>query len=158
MILLIKTKKNINKKQFVFTLFIIYCLFLLYILFLNKNFRNDLRMVNMIPFATIQRYINAIKYNYINPLIGFINIGANLFLFVPMGFFVLILFNKKINNIVVFFLLNYFIITLIEIIQYITCTGSADVDDIILNIIGALFGYVLMKSRIGNKIIKKFKE
>ena len=155
MILLIKTKYT-NKKIFVYIAFIIYCLFLIYVLFINKNFRNNLRMINLKPFATIQRYINAIKHNYIKPEIGFINIGANLFLFTPMGFFISIFSNKRLNNIIIFLLLNFLIITSVEFIQYFTSTGSADVDDIILNMIGALFGYILMKIKNIKRLIKNF--
>lgn len=152
MILLIKSKRKINKKNCLYIEFVIYCLFLIYVLFINKNFRNNFQMVNLKPFVTIQRYIKAVQYNYINPSIAFINLIANLILFVPMGFFLLILFEDKIKNIFVFSSLNFLIIVSIEYIQYITSTGSADIDDIILNMIGIFFSYIFMK----NKKIKKF--
>ena len=110
MILLIKSKRKINKKNCLYIEFVIYCLFLIYVLFINKNFRNNFQMVNLKPFVTIQRYIKAVQYNYINPSIAFINLIANLILFVPMGFFLLILFEDKIKNIFVFSSLNFLII------------------------------------------------
>ena len=112
-------------------------------------------MVNLEPFATINRYIKAFRNNYINPIIVFINIGVNIVLFMPMGFFVPILFKKKIKNIVSFSILNLIIIFSIEVTQYLTCTGSADIDDIILNIIGAIITYIVIKTKAVKNIIRK---
>ena len=160
MILKIIKEKDINQKSKIFilelkSLFIIYCLFLTYVLFFNINYRNSFRMVNLEPFATINRYIKAFRNNYINPIIVFINIGVNIVLFMPMGFFVPILFKKKIKNIVSFSILNLIIIFSIEVTQYLTCTGSADIDDIILNIIGAIITYIVIKTKAVKNIIRK---
>ena len=43
---------------------------------------------------------------------------------------------------------------IIEILQFITYRGSADIDDVILNTIGAIIVYMLMKT----KLIKNFLE
>ncbi len=138
-----------KKNKIIKILFLVYCIFLIYILFINKNYRNSLRMVNLEPFATLNRYIKALERGYINPEIAFLNIGANFILFVPMGFFMPTLFKTKI---IFFSIINLIIISLVEIIQYITCTGSADIDDIILNFTGAIIAYILMQ----NKFIKKY--
>lgn len=137
-----------KKKNIIKILFIIYCIFLIYILFISKKCRNNLRMVNLEPFATLNRYIRALQKGYIEPEIAYLNIGANLILFAPMGFFMSVLFKLKIIS---FSIINLIIITLIELIQYITSTGSADVDDIILNLLGAIITYFLMQ----NKFVKE---
>lgn len=137
-----------KKRKIIKILFIIYCIFLIYILFISKKCRNNLRMVNLEPFATLNRYIRALKKGYIEPEIAYLNIGANLILFAPMGFFMPVLFKIKIIS---FSIINLIIITLVELIQYITSTGSADVDDVILNLLGAITVYFLMQ----NKFIKK---
>ena len=134
-------KRNIIIK----ILFIIYCIFLIYILFISKKCRNNLRMVNLEPFATLNRYIRALKKGYIEPKIAYLNIGANLILFAPMGFFLPILFKNKIIS---FLFINTIIISSIELMQYITYTGSADVDDLILNLLGAIVTYILVKNRV----------
>ena len=105
-------------------------------------------MVNLEPFATLNRYIRALQKGYIEPEIAYLNIGANLILFAPMGFFMSVLFKLKIIS---FSIINLIIITLIELIQYITSTGSADVDDVILNLLGAIITYFLMQ----NKFVKE---
>lgn len=137
-----------KKKNIIKILFIIYCIFLIYILFISKKCRNNLRMVNLEPFATLNRYIRALQKGYIEPEIAYLNIGANLILFAPMGFFMSVLFKLKIIS---FSIINLIIITLIELIQYITSTGSADVDDVILNLLGAIITYFLMQ----NKFVKE---
>ena len=43
---------------------------------------------------------------------------------------------------------------LVEIIQFFTFTGSADIDDLILNTIGATIGYGIIKIKSLRKILK----
>ena len=43
------------------------------------------------------------------------------------------------------------LILLVEIIQYITCLGSLDVDDIILNMAGAVFSYIILERIVKHK-------
>ena len=48
------------------------------------------------------------------------------------------------------------ILTLIvEILQFITYRGSTDIDDIILNTIGAVIMYMIMKTKFAKKLLKK---
>ena len=48
------------------------------------------------------------------------------------------------------------IITLIvEVLQFITFRGSTDIDDIILNTLGAVIVYIIMKTRFVKKLLKK---
>ena len=43
----------------------------------------------------------------------------------------------------------------VEILQFITYRGSTDIDDIILNTIGAIIVYILMKTKIVKNILEK---
>ena len=44
---------------------------------------------------------------------------------------------------------------LVEILQFITYRGSTDIDDIILNTIGASIVYMLMKTKVIKKLLEK---
>lgn len=44
---------------------------------------------------------------------------------------------------------------LIEVIQLIFLVGSCDIDDIILNVLGAVFSYLIFKTKICKKIIRQ---
>ena len=46
------------------------------------------------------------------------------------------------------------LILLVEIFQFLTFSGSADIDDIILNTIGAIIGYIIVQSKFVKKILK----
>lgn len=148
MILLIRIRKIVNikkikNKNLLKTAFFIYCLFLITVLFLCRIHKSGARNLNLIPFYTINRYFLAYKNNNINNFLFYINIIGNLLLFVPMGIFIPLLFKNKIKNFFQFFLLSFLIIVLIEIIQFITCTGTADIDDVILNQSGAFISYII---------------
>lgn len=172
MIIQIKKSKDKQEKDrirvfWIKTLFIIYCLLLITILFLNNEYRvgiyedtsifskEHFNSINIIPFHTIIEYIKGLITDNINIGIVIINLGINLVLFAPMGVFVTILFKDKIKNIKQFIVAMIIVLLLVEILQFITLRGTMDIDDIILNIVGAILGYGLMKVKwIKNLYIK----
>ncbi len=94
--------------------------------------QNGYRM-NIVPFRTISDYIERILqyqiFHFIWILLG------NIMLFVPAGIFL----NKKNIIIVLFF------IVLKEMFQFICNIGSFDIDTILLNICGIVFGIMIQK-------------
>lgn len=172
MIVQIKKSKDIQEKSkirnfWLKALFIIYCLLLITILFLNNEYRmggfqnistfsrEHLETSNFIPFATIIGYVSGMVSNDINIGIVIINLVTNLLLFAPMGFFIPMLFQDKIKNTKQFLIIIIILTFLVEIIQFITYRGSTDIDDIILNTIGASIVYMLMKTRFIKKLLEK---
>ena len=173
MIIEIKKANDIQEKSqirnfWLKILFIIYCLFLITILFLNSEYRimggvenintfskEHFEISNIIPFATIQNYITRLISNDINTSIVIINFTTNLLLFAPMGFFIPILFEKRIKNLKQFAIMIIAITMIIEILQFITYRGSADIDDVILNTIGAIIVYMFMKTKLIKNLLKK---
>ena len=172
MIVEIKRTKDIQEKNnirnfWLKILFIIYCLLLVTILFLNNEYRmpgfqnistfskEHFESSNIIPFSTIIGYISGMISHDINTKIVIVNFATNLFLFAPMGFFVPILFKEKIKNTKQFIIMIFVTTVIVEILQFITYRGSTDVDDIILNMIGAIIVYMLMKTKFAKKILEK---
>lgn len=148
-------------KRVIKILFGIYILFLIYVLFLNGirtgkigiaeygvMSKEHLQMCNFIPLRTVINYIVLLRQNNINIDIVVKNLIGNFILFVPMSFFAQILFREKIVSYSVKLLL---LILLVEIIQYITCLGSLDVDDIILNMAGSVFSYIILERIVKHK-------
>lgn len=141
-------------------LFIIYLLLLITVLFLNNEYRmgrfenintfskEHFETINIIPFSTIIHYISGLLFNNINKSIVIMNFVTNLLLFAPMGFFVPILFKNKIKNIKQFVIMMLILTVFVEILQFIIYRGSTDIDDIILNIIGAIIVYIKTKNKI----------
>jgi glycopeptide antibiotics resistance protein len=78
---------------------------------------------------------------------------GNILGFVPYGYMVPVLINRMQNGFLI--LLSGFCLSLtVEVIQLVTRVGCFDVDDLILNTLGAVFGYVLFL--ICNHIRRKY--
>lgn len=127
---------------------IVTILFLIYVSFIVRytimpydilNFKFppfNLERVNIIPFYSIKNYLN---HSYTG---SFLYIFGNLILLFPFGVFVKIIWNKiSIRNA----LLTGLIISFsIEFIQYFI-GRSSDIDDLILNYLGFILGFLITK-------------
>lgn len=103
---------------------------------------------NLVPFKTIYTYIQALNNGSMNKDIPIKNLLGNLLLFLPMGIYLPYIFKK------LYIFGNYFkyitlILISIEIMQLILRRGSFDIDDFILNIIGAIIGFTIGKVKYG---------
>ncbi len=172
MIVEIKLSKDMKAKKktktfWLIFLFIIYCIFLISILFLENEYRLSAgtdnvnafskehfeTRLNIIPFKTIISFFK----NW--PIRVFVsNVGINLLLFAPMGFFVPMLLNDKAISERKFIVGILILIVGIEIIQFISFKGVADIDDVILNILGSLIVFKLMKAKVIKKLLDKIFE
>lgn len=96
---------------------------------------------NLIPFATIRRYLAVLDRPSGLGLFLY-NIVANVIVLIPFGYLLPII-NKPAKKLWIFaFIALVFILTL-EGMQYLSMSGTLDVDDVILNLTGALIGYWL---------------
>ncbi len=97
---------------------------------------------NLVPFKEIKRFV----VWAMNSDAGFrsmiINIFGNIFFFTPLGFFVPALCKMK-NKGLWTFVIALISTLSVETIQLITKIGSFDVDDIILNTLGAVIGFYI---------------
>ena len=124
------SKKLVIYKELIMLLFIIYILCLFHIVtFQDVNYGTS----NFIPFKEIFRYdIGSAKF--IKNIIG------NIIMFIPYGFFAsYFLKNKKFVTIGILALI---VSLTIEIVQ-LNIGRVFDIDDVILNTIGAIIGYLL---------------
>lgn len=93
---------------------------------------------NLEPFKEIKRFLNNIETLGIRSVI--LNIGGNIVGFMPLGFLVPMAF-PKMRGTVLMILTSFTVTLLIETCQLVSCTGSFDVDDLLLNTIGGIMGY-----------------
>lgn len=132
-------------------LFVVYVAVLLWLLFDRTSgwgsdvaYADQLRgNMNLTPFHTIGNYWLVVKRMEFTPLFYHcvINLGGNLLLFVPVGYFLPRLW-PVLRNFFAFGLTCTLSITLVELLQLVTLLGSLDVDDLILNLLGMLMGYL----------------
>jgi glycopeptide antibiotics resistance protein len=166
-------KLNYTKKIFKINLvlyFIIYTITIVALTLFDEIFgRNGLVFVNwnkqlldsymkysfnIVPFKTIRLFING----YLNDLVSFknfsINIFGNLFALMPYGMFIPLMF-KKVNKYYKFLILMVILVIGIELLQFITLSGSCDIDDLILNVLGASIVYFICQIKVIRKMINK---
>ena len=93
---------------------------------------------NLIPFRSI-----GVQLTHINETWALKNILGNIISFIPFGFLLPIVYNK-INSFFKFFASNILFILFVESFQFFTRIGCFDVDDIILNFVGSLCGYLVL--------------
>ncbi|WP_429651673.1 VanZ family protein [Aeribacillus pallidus] len=85
-------------------------------------------------------------FNSVDITVPIRNLGLNILLFVPLGFFVSLRKSFKKRLVINVTLTGLLLFLLIEFVQYIFPMGrSADVDDLILNTFGTYLGYVNWK-------------
>lgn len=123
--------------------FLFYIITLIYALFLKTPggvgfMYSD---VNLTPFKTILTYITKWEHYNLNIIVE--NLLGNILLFLPLGFYMQVLSGKfkLAARITIIFSVPLFV----EVLQFITGRGSADIDDIILNFLGGLIGMALCK-------------
>lgn len=106
---------------------------------------------NFVPFHTIKMYIDyAYKLNSVE------NLAGNILAFVPFGF-LFPMVGKDGEKFPVMFLNAFTFVLGIETFQLFSAFGAFDVDDILLNCLGAALGFVayrLFLRRKRNKMVK----
>lgn len=103
------------------------------------------RHINLIPFRTITDQLAGrigVNENEIAK-VAILNLSANLLLFCPLGFFLPALWAKYISFLKTV-LTGLSIIVLVEMIQFFI-GRSADIDDVLLNVVGIMFGYCIYR-------------
>lgn len=140
------------KKRFLWFVFIVYFLVLLKVIIFKYPFAElreitrtwekgvileGLDTANFTLFKTIKMYIR-----YWGRLNSFENLFGNVLSFVPFGFLLPFLHKASEHGWVL--LINAFcLVCAIEVFQLVTAFGAFDVDDILLNCLGAMMGHML---------------
>lgn len=145
----IEEKNKIKKTTYIIAL-IIYTIMIFNLTLFTRRI-GEIRY-NLIPLKTISDYIINIKKYNLREII--INIFGNIFIFMPVQYLIIKIFELKKSKIII--LIDLIILLSIELSQLITHTGIFDIDDIILNISGMLITLVLMK--LNHKFVLKRKD
>ena len=144
------TKKIISASKAVFALYVLVMLWLLF----GQRFGWDTETpylvqlkehCNFMPFRTILLFIRLAENSTSQYLIrhALINLLGNVVMFVPLGFLPFIF--TKLKSFTKYLSAVALIIFAIEAVQLFTLLGSMDIDDFLLNIIGAVIGYLLFR-------------
>ena len=138
-------KKRINRIVGRILLVAYFALLIFFVFFsdeLGRKVGTGVRRMNTHPFHEIKRFW-AMRYTY-GWKTTIMNLGGNILIFAPLGFLIPMSSKNKVTR-------NFFVVTLIsvmfsgaiEVVQILTKVGAFDIDDIILNTLGAVCGYIV---------------
>jgi len=101
---------------------------------------------SLVPFRTIREFL---QY-FCDPTAGSVQIAVvqlfgNVIMFVPLGFLPPLL-REGLRTCGKLLLFSVIVIVMIELVQLVTLLGSCDIDDLLLNTVGAALGYVLFRA------------
>lgn len=141
LVYIFNNKENfVLHKELLMLCFIIYILLLYYIVtFQDNNYGTN----NFVPFREIFRYD-------VNSRLFLKNVIGNVLLFVPFGIFVT--YYVKNDKVYQTLFLSILVSCSIEFAQSVI-GRTADIDDVILNTIGGIIGYIIFK--FGGKLVDK---
>ena len=135
----------------VYTLFGFYCACMLWLLFGRRVNPGRLPFLhyaathlNLRPFRTIRLFSRLL----VPPVRGYLvrialkNLLGNIVLFVPLGCFLPVLF-EQLRKFWLTLAAVTIIIAWVEVVQLLLMVGTCDIDDLLLNVLGASMGYGL---------------
>lgn len=144
-------KDSKKRNMFVRIMFVVYAIAMAYFLFFRHGFNvggtywEHISMnINIVPLYTIKQNLYLILKQS-NPYLvphAIINLLGNIIGFIPFGILLPLLL-KRDRTFKRFFFYAISGIVLIELIQLFTLRGSFDIDDLILNMLGSLIGYMI---------------
>ena len=132
-------------------LFILYIAFLVYFLIFSERYGREpgsaSYQYNLVPFQEIRRFWE--YRDQLGFLPSFTNLFGNVLIFIPFGFFFPMASRSRSLALTVF--LSFMLSLAVEMGQFITQVGSFDIDDLLLNTLGGLIGYMLyaLSHRVG---------
>ena len=141
------------KRKFLRTAFVLYSALMLWLLFIRwrsvevTDYWSQLAgRVNLVPFSSMGSMLRTLWNNPYPAVLWTVvyNIGGNIAMFVPLGFFLRTLFPKCrkflrcMGTVAV-------IMATVELCQLLTLRGFCEVDDLLLNLLGAAAGWWLAK-------------
>ncbi len=142
-------KPTLKNKKWVhigaYLLFILYLAALVYFLFFLEIRDATYHNVNLVPFRTIRMlYTYYFKYHYFSSWYWISNLYGNILLLAPFGLLLPLVRHRRMSFWSILVLAALFSI-LIEGMQFWIGVGEADIDDVILNVSGAMLGYLVYR-------------
>lgn len=153
------TIKSVAARRIVLVFFILYVLAILFLLVIPNNYRGHnvlvggltwerwsarfLNAINLIPLRSLWEQIVNIFAGQ-DTARGIIYLLGNVIGFAPLGFFLPVTFSRQ-RKFSVYLITVMLSVATLELLQVITMSGSCDIDDLILNTLGACLGFWLMR-------------
>lgn len=134
-------------RRFFAVIFIIYCIVMLRLLFVPViGGENAVEYhINLHPFETVRGYFDILRSEALRSddalrSYAVINLVGNIVMFIPLGL-LLPCVSRRMERFLPCIVTCVLSVACIELMQLISRTRSCDIDDLILNTVGALIGY-----------------
>ena len=110
---------------------------------------------NLVPFYTVRLFINGYKNGQLALSVMLENIFGNFVAFMPLTFFTACRFKRftKWYSVTITVIVS---VMTVELLQFLFLTGSSDIDDVILNVAGAMCLYAVLRIKRISRGISKF--
>lgn len=135
-------KGTTKRQKMGWVLFLLYLALLSYLMFFSEDFGrtnpNRGYAYNLAPFKEIMRFIT--YYETLGMKAVVVNLAGNVIAFMPFGFFMPVVSRRSRGPVRIIFL-GFGFSLMLETIQLVFKVGSFDVDDLILNTLGAAIGF-----------------
>ena len=135
-------KGTTKRQKMGWVLFLLYLALLSYLMFFSEDFGrtnpNRGYAYNLAPFKEIMRFIT--YYETLGMKAVVVNLAGNVIAFMPFGFFMPVVSRGSRGPVRIIFL-GFGFSLMLETIQLVFKVGSFDVDDLILNTLGAAIGF-----------------
>ncbi len=140
----VRTRNRLSKASTL--VFILYISMVIYFVFFSDHYGRVTGFTefryNLTPFAEIRRYLTYKELFTWENLIT--NLAGNILVFSPFGFLVPMMRKKKTGLFAITFFTFLFSL-FIESVQLVTKVGVFDVDDLIMNTLGGMVGFLLFE-------------
>ena len=123
-------------------LLLIYGAIMVYLLFLQRE-PSEIRAYNWILLDTIRQQLRLLEGGAFVRF-AFVNLVGNVVMFVPLGLLPAVWQRQR--KFGWYFLTIAVVILLVEAVQFLTRLGAADVDDWLLNMLGAVIGFEMWRT------------
>jgi len=132
------------KRRLLWLAFGLYSLAMLWLLFGQRLGAAGEMSLNLHPFETVRRFLWVLRYSDQPGMIthAVVNLAGNVVMFVPLGVLLPALW-RSLRRLIRFLPAVVGVILAVELLQLVTRLGTCDVDDFILNLAGALLGYLV---------------
>lgn len=131
-------------------LFSIYLFNVIWILFLDKDFGRNYEILKQYPmmnfdiFATLRLFVHGYHIGVLSLEKLCMNIVGNLLIFMPMAYFLPFYFCAQRHGVVFWWTMSLMVLS-VEVVQVVMKTGTGDIDDFLLNMIGVFIFYMILK-------------
>ena len=142
-----------GRRTLLWTLFGLYCALMLWLLLLRRLGRTPPgeyaallhAYCNLVPLRTIRAYLRLLRHS--RPVlrhVAAVNLAGNVAMFLPLGVLPPLLW-PRLRRLWRLLLWTGGAIAAMEVLQLVTLLGSCDVDDLLLNLLGVLLGWCLLR-------------